>query len=167
VVNKIITELYEDADVNDCISKFVPKIHRDDFKQELFLRLLEYPDSVLKAYKDGKHKFYTVRIILSLISRERDIYHKKYKAQLTQDLPENYEYCEPSDYEVRKIREDDELKKLERIGQIETLTGTCYYRLLIMALEKHKTYREVSRQTGIPVRSISNAMKRIRKILND
>lgn len=163
----VISLLYKDAEVNDCINKLVPKHHLEDFKQELFIRLIEYKDSVLAAYQAGRHKFYTLRVILSLVRRERDIYHKKYKLRETVDLPDMSEYCEPSDFEIRKIKEEDEIKLIDRVKNLEELTGTCYYRLLVAALEKHGSYREVSRQTGIPITSISNAMKKIRQILKD
>lgn len=63
--------------------------------------------------------------------------------------------------------EEDELKMIEKINTLEEKTGTCYYRLLITALEKHGSHREVARQTGIPRTSIGNAVEKIRKILKD
>lgn len=75
--------------------------------------------------------------------------------------------CEESDFEIRRMTEKKESDMMAKIGNIEQKTGSCYYRLLIAAVSKHKSYREVSRQTGIPVMSICNSMKKIRKILQN
>lgn len=155
-------------EVNDCIRKSVPARYVDDFKQELFMRLSEYGDSVIAAYNDGRHLFYTARVIISLSRRQRDIFHKQYISRETSELTDNHgsQECFDSDFEIRKLKETEEERLMRNIETIEEKTGTCYYRLMIAALEKHGSYREVSRQTGIPVKSVSNAMKKIREIIS-
>jgi len=155
-------------ELDDCIRRVVPPRFIDDFKQELFVRLINYPDGVIAAYNDGRHKFYIVRVIISLAQRERDIFHRKYLSKETCELPdygEEHNYCEPSDFEIRRIKESEEERLLRNIETIEEKTGTCYYRLMISALKIHGSYRAVSRATGIPVKSVSNAMKKIREII--
>ena len=154
-------------ELDDCIRKRVGKKYFDDFKQELFFRLIEYPDGIISAYQDGRHKYYTVRVIISLANRQNDIFHKKYLNQATEDLTGNEgDYCEPSgEMEIRRLAEAEEERLLRNIENIEEKTGTCYYRLMIEALKEHKSYREVSRKVGIPVMSVSNAMRKIREII--
>lgn len=149
------------------LHKIAPPEHFDDFKQEVFLILTEKKDDVLRAYKDGKHLFYAVRIMLNLANQERNVYIRNYRQGNVQF--EDYQKpCEDSgELEIRKIKEEDEIKIIDRIKNLEQTTGTCYYRLLVAAIEKHGSYREVSRQTGIPLTSIHNAVKKIRKIISD
>ncbi len=174
--------------------KIAPPEHFDDFKQEVFLILTQKQDDVLRAYNDNKHLFYAIRIMVNLATQERNVYHKTYrnrnlpfredifeessifKQQKTRELeklvfvlPDSYKVqCDESDeLSIRKIKEEEEIKLLDRIEGLEEKTGTCYYRLLVAAIKKHGTYREVSRQTGIPLTSIHNAVKKIRKIISD
>lgn len=157
-------------EVDDCISKCVSAQLFNDFKQELFLRLMEYPQGVIAAYKDGKHKYYTVRVILSLANRQRDIFHKKYLANITEELTENTgeitdHYCEPTVLEVRRLKESEEERMMRNIENIEKTTCTPYYRMMIDTLKESGSYREISRRTGIPIMSVSNAFKKIREVI--
>jgi len=152
------------------LHKIAPPEHFDDFKQEVFLILTQKKDDVQRAYNDNKHLFYSVRIMVNLANQERNVYHKTYrngnlpfKEEIFEQVP-----CEASEeLQIRRIKEDDEIKLLNRIEGLEETTGTCYYRLLVAAIKKHGTYREVSRQTGIPLTSIHNAVKKIRKIITN
>ena len=162
-INKIITELYDDAEVNECIRKFAPSHLYDDFKQEFFLRLLEHGEGLVKAYENGGHRYYCASVIVSLITRSRDVFHKKFSGW-PEPLPNNLTMPDETD-EGREAREAEELRLIERIDRIEQETGRAYYRMLIEAVMRLGSYREVSRQTGIPVSSISDSMKLIRNHL--
>lgn len=126
---------------------------------------MQFPDGLVKSYQDGRERFYLTRVIINLSRWKYDIFHKTYllkNEELTTDIP-----CEESDFEIRKMEEKKEADLIDRISNIEEKTGTCYYRLIIAAVQRHGSIREVSRQTGVPRNSIHNAMKKIRKIIKD
>lgn len=161
----ILSELYKMREIDDCIRKCVGETYFDDFKQELFLRLLEHGKSLKAAYAKNEHRFYITRVILSLANRKRDIFHKKFKAAETYELPEMYDIEDADELEARSFVEAEEERILNRIESIEQDTGRAYYRMLIEAVKRCGSYREVARQTGIPVASISGHMKLIREHL--
>ena len=167
-IEQIISELYDSRQLNDCLGKFVPSKHRDDFKQELFVILLENKDSVLRAYSDNKHLFYAVRIIINLVNQSRNVYQKEYLRREIVELDDNASIqCEESfPYEVRKFKEDREDALIDRLENSEDELGTPYYRMLAAALKKHGSAGKVSKATGIPKSSVQVGIRKIRKFLN-
>lgn len=160
-----ITELFNSTEVDLCIKKFVPQRFRDDFKQELFLRLLEKKNVVQSA---NNLKAYVAKTIINMANFPRDIYFKKYvnpefgKAQeaVLESLPN-----EMNDLEERIKKEQNEQRYLTRIDSLIYCETNHYYGRLAKAINQHGSFREVSRQTGIPVSSISEAVKKLRKLL--
>jgi hypothetical protein len=76
----IITELYKSREIDDCINKLIPAQDRDDFKQELFLILLEkQTEEIVRIDQTGKMLYYVVRIIINLSRQQRNVYHSKYR----------------------------------------------------------------------------------------
>lgn len=76
----------------------------------------------------------------------------------------------------RKKHEEKLLEALPELGEISSLIddflGSPFYRKLYELIKVHGSMREVSRQTGIPIASISEAVKKARnhlknKIYND
>jgi len=95
-----------------------------------------------------------------------NVFHKTYNNGFVEIEPEKIKYCEdPEELEIRKFQEDKEVEYLNRIEGLDQELGTCYYRLLTVAYKEHGSMREISRQTGIPVMSISDSFKKIRKQL--
>jgi hypothetical protein len=168
-INDILDRLYRSKEIDECIRKIIPDRHFDDFKQELFLTMHRNEKKVIEADKKGRIKFLTVRLILCLRRETRNVYHKMYlkPESFVQEYKGEGNYCEPCEpLQIRKYNEDMELAMLERVEKLEEVTGSPYYRLLVEALKKYNgNYREVSRQTGIPVKSVSNAMKKIRELI--
>jgi DNA-directed RNA polymerase specialized sigma24 family protein len=163
--DKIIEELYLMKEVDDCIRFVVGSTYFDDFKQELFVRLIEHGNKLEEAYKANEHRYYVTRIIINLARRKRDIFHKKFIQEETNNLPEHYEVIDDNDIGQRLLNEQEEERILAKIDSIEHDTGRAYYRMLIEALKSCGSYRELSRRTGIPVASISGHMKLIRQHL--
>lgn len=172
----IISDLYNSPEVNDCIKKVVDRGPRDDFKQELYVILLEYPcDKIVEVSNQGKIKYFVARIIINLFNQERNVFQKKYlNNKIDYDTEKVlYHSLPPSDYnhmEERKRREDVEDIILEGAEGIDERMGNDsfpYYENLIQALKKHGSMREVSRELGIPIASISMAIKRVRTHLKD
>lgn len=113
--------------------------------------------------------FYVARVLINLLRQKNNTYHKQYKSG-TEELiigRDSPVMCEvPEEMEIRRIKEQDEVKALDKIEHMDEQLNTCYYRLLTVEYKKHGSMRELSRQTGIPVKSISDSFKKIRKHLS-
>lgn len=164
---RIITDLYNSPDLADCITKIVKPLHREDFKQELFIIILEIDRSkIIQLHKEGVLKYFVVRICLNLTRQKRNIYHKKYldyenKIQLPETLT-----IENPDISDRILKEDKELRLCNHIeSDLENVFGTHYYKSLVKLIAEKGSMREVSRQTGIHISSISKAVKKVREHL--
>ncbi len=170
-----MTELYSDGDLNECLRKFIPSEYRDDFKQDLFIRLHKYKDTLIKAYSAGQHKYYVARIIINQASESRSMLNYTYRKVVT--VPLDYKQIgteESFPFEVRKMKEDKEdaiLKKLETIDEVINQPRTCseypYYSKLCEVIKVHGTAGKVSKATGIPKSSVQQGIKKIRQYLKN
>lgn len=166
--DKIISDLYQLKELDDCISKFIRPNHRDDFKQDLFLILYDRRVELTEAHRKGGERFYVVRIIINLATQKRNIYHKNYLGHESKTLlgcNERFFIDKPEDIEQRKKEEKDEQKMVEEINNLDDTFGTFYFRVLCELVAKHGSMREVSRRTGIDVSVISRSIKKVREYL--
>lgn len=145
----------------------VDERYREDFKQELFIIILEdKTGSVVDAYEAGKILFYTVRTIINLVYQKRNIFHKKYitHSKITKEFTDKDIYCQPCEgFEVRKLIENKEVKVLAELKNLDARFGTFYYRMLVELVKTSGSMREASRRTGIPVSTISRGIAVVRK----
>ena len=164
-LGNILTELYGNRELEDCLRKFVPERYLDDFKQDLFEILLSKEESVVKSHSEGNLLFYVVRVILNMANSGGILntrYLKKESYEL-KSLP-----CEDSPpIEVRQLKEDREDRIIEKIENSEKCFGTPYYRMLADALKIHGTAGKVSKATGIPKSSVQVGIKKLRKHLQN
>jgi DNA-directed RNA polymerase specialized sigma24 family protein len=144
----IIERLYTCSDINSAIKKLVKPEDRDDFKQELFLILLESCQKKLNEINEkGQLTFYVVRIIINLTRQDKNVYLKKYgnhfteyidKGQADEDYTEDYE-------SIRYVLENDN-----------------YHMNMLKIYAAEGSMRAVSDKTGIPLSSVYNAIKTAR-----
>lgn len=169
-VNEIIKELYCSNDLDDCIRKTVRHDHRQDFKQELFLLLYEKPHELLiSLYNTSGLTYYVVKIVLNLVNQKRNVYHKKYNDQNITYDSDKLVHISKEDVCIteRMQKEQHEAMLINEINNgLDETFGNPYYRLLVYMVKDHGSMREVSRQTGIPVSSISESIKKVRNHLN-
>lgn len=171
----IIADLYTNQAIDDCIVKVVDRGPRDDFKQELFLILLEKPaEEIERIDQEGKILYYVVRIILNLIRQERNVYHKTYlEKKIDYDTEKVLYSRSPAEHgtieerQEREDREDSFLVELEGIDAKIGNKGYPYHQELINLIVKHGGIRETSRQTGIPKTTVARAVHKVRSHLND
>jgi hypothetical protein len=172
----IISDLYSQPEIGDCINRIVEKGPRDDFKQELFVVLLEKPcEEIVAIYDRGGIRYYVVRVILNLFNQKRNVFQKTYLSGKVDYDTEKvlYHSTPPSELnqmEERQRREDIEDFILEGAAGIDSKMGNNsfpYYEHIINSLNKYGTMRETSRQLKIPVASISMAVKRVREYLKN
>lgn len=173
--NRLIADLYQNQELNDCIHKFIPATHREDFKQELFLILLEKPhEEIIRISETGKLVYYVVRIILNLYRQERNVFHTKYLDKRIEYDTEKTNSFQP-EVEYFTIDKRQELEELEErfLQELDGIDGKMggidypYYQSLVELIVKYGSMAEVSRQTGIPKCTISRSVKRVRNYLND
>lgn len=150
--------------MSDCIHKFIPIQDQDDFKQELFVILLEKDHALIRRLHDNNELiFYTVRIIINLRSQKKNVYHKKYK-QHVEEL--DHDPAELPEEEGDRIHQEAlELRMVEEVSRLDEKFGTFFYRELVEAVNRHGSMREASAKTGIPLSTISRAIKKVREHL--
>lgn len=153
-------------ELNGCIRKFAPQGFEDDFRQELFLKLLSVPDTLQRLYESGHIKFYVVKSIINLVYESRSQFNRKFK---TPDMTEYEHWMKPDiqediDHEAQSSYID---KIIDRIEESEERLNTPYYRLLAEALMLHGSAGKVAKATGIPKSSVQQGIKKLRKYLND
>lgn len=160
----MLTALYTSPEIDKCIARLIPKDLRQDFKQELFLILLQIPSEII-ARMNGSLKYFVVRIILNLARQKNNIFHKKYLNKTTElkDYPD-----EPNLIEERIELEAIEDKIIMNLENIDTALGNSsypYHREIIKLLAEYGSIREVSRQTDIPRVSLGRTINKVRKKL--
>lgn len=171
---ELITEVYDLREVDECIAKIIRTDHQRDFKQEVFLILLETPcDKVSTISQTGGLRLYVFRIIWNLFRQKRNVYNSTYREQSVEyntDKLDSEKYSlPPAEYDSigeRQRKEDKEMVMITRISQLDDVMGTFYHRELVALIAKYGSMREVSRQLGIPTSSISDSIKKVRKHLS-
>lgn len=169
-LNDIITALYNDTQLNECLEKFVPHYLRDDFKQELFIKLMQYPDSVLRASQNQQLRFFAVRVIISILREKRGSWERNYVRSVGVELRDEITtgpVTDPASFDERRMREERQDRVMERIRESEKELGSPYYRLLMEALLEHGNPSRVAKAVGIPRQSVYDGVKRIRKYLTN
>lgn len=128
--------------------------------------LITKSDDLTRAYSEGKHLFYVVRVILFMI-KPKGVLNTKYRGAEFGELKE-YDLCEPcSGIEIRRLKEETEDKVIDKLMKSEDELGTPYYRLLAEALKMYGTAGKVSKATGIPKSSVQVGIKKIRQYIKD
>lgn len=171
-INEIIEEIYTSKDFDDCIRKTVIPEHQADFKQELVLKIYDIPHPKLsELYYRNELKYYIVRIIINLVKNKNKSYHKTYLEKgVVYDSEKVDKYNKHEEEEDLEERWQHELRELQLLCEIDRLDETMktpFYKLLVYLIDKEGSMRAVSRLTGIPVSSISEAVKRVRNHLNN
>lgn len=166
---KVITNIYQDTEIDDCISKLVTKGLRDDFKQELFLILLKLPCETIDELK-GDLKYYVVKIVLNLVRQKRNVFHKKYldnRIEYNTDKLILQSDNQP-DFSERVNKENFEDSLLEKIFGIDIELGNHsypYYEAMIRLLAECGSLRNVTKKTGIPKSTVHRTVNKIRNHL--
>lgn len=185
-INFIIEQLYNSKEVDDCIKKMVRQDHRQDFKQELFLKIYEIPQERMFAlYQSNGLKFYIVRSLINLVKNNSSVYNKNYirperdRVEIYCDNDEEkkdtqfIDEYDPEDIIKRAASEDMEQWLVSEIDRMDEELRTTdydempYYKSLVYLIREQGGMRAASRLTGIPVASISEAVKKVRNYLNN
>jgi len=172
--NRLLTEIFLSKELAVCLAKIEPESIRDDLKQHVFLLLLEKPkEFITELNKTGKLKNYVVKVIFQLVRFKEDKFHRVQRKQT--ELPTDFtDFCIDS----KLINDDDnrvvEMERHCEVGLAVILNTPSpsqggsdnvnwYHGRLLQLYVQLGNYRAVSKETGIPIKSVFNAVKQARE----
>jgi DNA-directed RNA polymerase specialized sigma24 family protein len=171
---KAITLVYDLPEIDNCINKLVKQELRQDFKQELFLVLLQTPCEVIVKL-NGSLKYYMVRIILNFVRQKRNSFYYTYLDKTIEYNTDkiSYQTTSPADVDTiqeRAEREQKEEEIINRLTGVDIELGNKsypYHEQIIKLLAQFGSLRKVEQQTGIPKSTIHATVSRVRKHLTN
>lgn len=146
--------MYADPDVANAINKMDPEQLREDLRQEIFLVLCEKPEAdILQMYRDGWLKFFIVRTMLNMIKSDRSTFWYKYRRQFEEVL-ENMQKVNP-------VNGDEHRDTIRIKSAVESLH---WYesKLIEIYASNGQNIAQISRDTGIPYRSLFKTIKKVK-----
>lgn len=152
--NDIIEALYRDADIAKAIGKMQPVELQDDLRQEMFMVILETPDSkIMDMHAKGFLKFFLVRTMLNMIKSDRSTFYKVFRAQVSEwddrhEQPDRPEPLADPEYTQRLGKAMDSLH--------------WYEREIFKIYSETKNIVQISKETKIPYRSLFKTIKNTR-----
>jgi DNA-directed RNA polymerase specialized sigma24 family protein len=147
--------MYEDPDIAMAIGKMDPPDLRDDLRQEIFLVLAEMNEALLiQRFNEGWLKYYIVRTMLNMIKSDRSTFYNRFRRG----------FEELGDIGERLQDEGQEEAEKSIEGHLSALHW--YERKLIeIYSENGRNVAKISRETGIPYRSLFKTIKKTKAIL--
>jgi DNA-directed RNA polymerase specialized sigma24 family protein len=147
--------MYEDPDIAEAIGKMDPPDLRDDLRQEIFLVLAEMDEALLiQRYNEGWLRYYIVRTMLNMIKSDRSTFYNRFRRGFEElgDIGER----------LQDEGQEEAEKSLE--GHLSALHW--YERKLIeIYSENGRNVAKISRETGIPYRSLFKTIKKTKALL--
>jgi len=113
--HKIITELYNDSELNSGLNKICPDVrYRDDLKQELFLILTEMDEEkLIKMYDDNYIIGWIFRTLKNQYHSKSSPFYTKYK--------KNMIFID-TDFDIKEV--DNLLEDFELVEEIDKILDT-------------------------------------------
>ena len=153
--SEILRIMYEDPDIAEAIGKMDPPDLRDDLRQEIFLVLAEMDEALLiQRYNEGWLRYYIVRTMLNMIKSDRSTFYNRFRRGFEElgDIGER----------LQDEGQEEAEKSLE--GHLSALHW--YERKLIeIYSENGRNVAKISRETGIPYRSLFKTIKKTKALL--
>jgi DNA-directed RNA polymerase specialized sigma24 family protein len=147
--------MYEDPDIAEAIGKMDPPDLRDDLRQEIFLVLAEMDEALLiQRFNEGWLRYYIVRTMLNMIKSDRSTFYNRFRRGFEElgDIGER----------LQDEGQEEAEKSLE--GHLSQLHW--YERKLIeIYSENGRNVAKISRETGIPYRSLFKTIKKTKALL--
>lgn len=175
--NNLLSDIYQSKEISDVLIKIQPESIRDDLKQHVFLLLLEKSDEfILELHHIGKLKNYIVKVICQLVNFKKDKFYTingkgrdgrcieisyDFSVQKLNYKEDSYKDNEDIKLEVACKKELDRIKKIDFPSQTgKKCTSVSMYHGILLELYVEKgNYRAVSKETGIPCKSVYNAVQ--------
>jgi|MDTD01.3.fsa_nt_gb hypothetical protein len=151
-LNKIIEQLYADEQLQ-MLSKAVGKQNCEDLFHEVICQLYEKPEKVKEVHQKGYLKLYVARMIIWQNNDKYSKFNKKYTQPFSPWDDETFDIAEEQiDHEEINRREVRALNKIKADSQLAP--PNFYPARLVLEVSDCKSFRECSRRTGIPVKSV-------------
>lgn len=143
-------QLYDSGELRKACLSIGGSQWADDLLQEVVLVLFEKPEAkIMHAYNGGYFRFYVVRIIMNFFQSKTAGFYSKYR-HLDEVVEIDFDITDES---IPK----DETKLLQLEAAIESLAGGKdfpYEQKLLKLHLRLKSKKKVSRETGIPYRTV-------------
>lgn len=149
--------MYANKDVADAIGKMEPEGLRDDLRQEIFQVLCELPEErLMEMHREGWLKWFIVRTMLNMIKSDRSTFWYKFRRQ----------FVEVSD-EIGREPDAPEDDQRDAVRVREGMGGLHWYeaKLIEIYSTNGQNIAKISRDTGIPYRSLFKTIKRVKEKL--
>lgn len=151
---QIIVDFYNDPDINAAIGKMNPPDLRDDLKSEMFVVLCEMSDEKFFQLHDQKiMKWFLVRTMLNMIKSDRSTFAKKFR-QIFVELSGGF---------MDRVDNNENEHDTHEAIKNEMSQLHWYERELFRLYSQTKNISLMSREIGIPYRSISKTISETRK----
>jgi DNA-directed RNA polymerase specialized sigma24 family protein len=182
----VLTQLFGSKEVSDVLKKINPSYIREDVKQHVFLILFEKEEAfIIDLYTRGKLKGYVAKTLYNTANYSQSSFNRELRRAT--EIPTS-----SFDGENTTVSwENDEqspgvMKHVDRVAReameytenqqerydYEALVETCslkldqiywYNRDMLRLYVKLGSYRAVSKETGIPTRSVYDAVKKAKE----
>jgi hypothetical protein len=160
--NQLIASLYSSADIDAYIRRHVTPHDFDDFKQDIFLILLNKKEGHLETREN------IVGYVKQIIRRETgETGRLRNKYRIVSEVTESHDTPYENDYEYKLRCEECEgiiIREFKKIGGNGEMP---YYRMLIEEVVKEGSQGKVAKKIGIPQQTISRHVIKVKQYLND
>jgi DNA-directed RNA polymerase specialized sigma24 family protein len=153
----LLTEIYLSKEVDEILLKYTEAYLRDDIKQHVFLVLFEKEEAfIMDLHNRAKLKHYVVKILFNTINFKSDKGLFVRQSGRGKEIPTEHFHCTP---------DEDGSQYEEMIQECQDATRAVYWynRTLLELYAKEGNYRAVSEKTGIPLKSVYNAIDKARQ----
>lgn len=151
---QIITEIYNSKELKEVINKMNPQSLRDDLLSEVMLVVCQLDEERLfKMHNEGYLKYYVIRTILNMIRSNDSSFHAKFR-QIKEEL---------KGIDIKDVSDNEELEEqLKNVEEFHQSLPFYENKLIESYIELENNANRLSKETGIPVRSIYHTIKMIK-----
>jgi len=154
----IITQMYQDKDINQAIRKMQPVELQDDLRQEIFLVLCEMDSERLCGmWSSGYLKYFIVRTMLNMAKSDRSTFFNMFRKSFG-EYCDNYEKAD----DQSDVHEEMDSKLKKSMGELHWYEKNIFENYA----ENGKNILKLSRDTQIPYRSLFKTVTKVKKKLS-
>lgn len=150
---QIITDIYNSKELKEVISKMNPQSLRDDLLSEVMLVVCQLDEERLfKMHEEGYLKYYVIRTILNMVRSNDSTFHNKFRLI----------HSELNGIDVLDKNDDVYEELIVKTEEFHSSLPFYENALLKSYVELNNNAKKLSKETGIPVRSIYHTLKAIK-----
>jgi 3'-phosphoadenosine 5'-phosphosulfate sulfotransferase (PAPS reductase)/FAD synthetase len=154
--NQIISEMYNNKDINQAIGKMHPVELQDDLKQEIFLVLCEMADDrLISMWQNGFLKYFIVRTMLNMAKSDRSTFYNLFRKtfiEYVETYDQKDDLHDPSEMDIKLGKSMEVLHWYEK-------------EIFRLYSDNGKNILKLSRETKIPYRSLFKTIRKVKILL--